>query len=450
MSLLRRAHFLGLLAVVGVLAVLSGCGGSASTPQTTPIVTQPGGYDQLQYSMAYSQAISGFLSASSQNKVQALMFPVLTPSNQNYTSFMTNILPNISGVSVSMQWSQIESTNGAGTGSGGYDFSAFDDSIAPYLAAKGAGGQPAQVNLIVWPATEGGSNAPGNGGSTPAYIFTSQWATNCCGTGPLDMAVCGSYTGDSSNPFYSQATSGSGGSWNINTSSDLSGLPVSYEAPFVVGFQNFIQAVIAHYNAPGAPKIGYIRFGFSQGGEDSPECNQYWPAPDGTPLSYTATEYLSYVQTMTNFVAAQNPSINILADLHAVGPPGSVDYSYADAEAADAVADGFGFGTNGLQKSDASASASQPCDSDWCNLFSMYKGTIENGKPITLSLQTLQWSDPTGVAQTGSLATINGGTEGLIPLAQADGANNLELYLADVALAYDFSNYCNYPHSQCN
>ena len=62
-------------------------------------------------------------------------------------------------------------------------------------------------------------------------------------------------------------------------------------------------------------------------------------------------------------------------------------------------------------------------------------------------MQTLQWSDPTDVLQTGSLATLNG-TEGLIPLAQAHGANNLELYLADVALAFS-SDYCNYPHAVC-
>jgi len=433
MSQFQRARILGLLAVVGGLAILTACGGtSTSSSKMAPVVTQPGGYDQLQYSMAYSQAIGGFLSASSQNKVQALMFPVLGPSNQNYTDFMTNILPNISGVSVSMQWNQIESTNAAGTGSGGYDFTAFDASIAPYLAATAAGGKPARVNLIVWAATEGGNNAPGSGGSTPAYVFTPQWATTCCGAAPLDMAVCSSYTGDSGNPFYSQATSGGGGgSWNVNTSSDLSGLPVSYEPPFMVAFQSFIAQVIAHYNMPGAPKIGYIRFGFSQGGEDSPECNQYWPG-------YSHDTYLSYVQTMTTFVRAQNPSTAILADLHAVGPPGSVDYSYADDEAADAVADNFGFGTNGLQQSDVTNfAANQPCDSDWCSLFDADHTLVP-----TLSLQTLQWSDPTGVAQTGSLAVI-------IPFAQAHFANNLELYLPDVALAYSFANYCNYPHAVC-
>ena len=90
-----------------------------------------------------------------------------------------------------------------------------------------------------------------------------------------------------------------------------------------------------------------------------------------------------------------------------------------------------------------------PCDSDWCALFQQYAGTKYGGIPITLSLQTLQWSDPTGAAQTGSLATA-GSSEGIIPLAKANGANNLELYLADVAIAFDASNYCQYPHSVCS
>jgi hypothetical protein len=82
-----------------------------------------------------------------------------------------------------------------------------------------------------------------------------------------------------------------------------------------------------------------------------------------------------------------------------------------------------------------------PCDSDWCNMFNTYPSL-----PLH-SLQTLQWSDPTGQMQTGSLATLNG-TQGLIPFAQQHGATNLELYLADVALAFS-PNYCNYPNAQC-
>ncbi|MGA8866881.1 MAG: hypothetical protein WB510_07920, partial [Candidatus Sulfotelmatobacter sp.] len=334
MSQFRRACILGLLAVVGCLLILTGCGASNGGQIRTRVPSGP--YDTPQNVAAYQQAIGGFLAASGQNKVQALMFHVLTSSSSNFNDFMSNILPNVSGVSIGMPWSQIETSQGV------YNFSGFDANLQPYLSAG------KQVNLVVWPATEGGNNDPNNGGSTPAYVFSQAWATTVGASAPQDMAVCESYTGDSGNPDYSSAIAGNGGSWNINTSSDLSGLPISYEAPFMVAYQNFIVQVIKHYNAPGAPNIGYIRFGFSQGGENSPECNQYW-------AGYSHDVYLNYIKTMTDFVRAQNPSMTILGDLHAVGPPGSVDYTYADTEAADAVSDGFGFGTNGLQQSDVTS-----------------------------------------------------------------------------------------------
>jgi hypothetical protein len=420
MSSLQRAHILSLIALAVFLVIPPGWGASSGGSETKTQTSAPG-YDQRRYIAAYQQAIGGFQAASNQNRVQALMFQVLTPSDANYTDFIDNILPHISGVSISMPWNHIETSQGQYDG-----FTSFDAKLQPYLRAG------KQVNLIVWPATEGGDNDPNDGGSTPAYVFSQAWATTVGAPKPQDMTVCKSYTGDAENPFHSAVTNGGGGAWNVNSNvsnaSDLSGLPVSYETPFMVAYQNFIAHVIAHYNAPGAPKIGYIRFGLSQGGENSPECNQYWP-------KYSKNTYLSYVQTMTNFVHAQNPSVTILEDLHTVGAPTSPDEAYAEAEAADAVPFGFGISTNGLQQSDiTNFAAGLPCDSDWCNLFSEYPGR-------TLSLQTLQWSDPTGVEQTGSLAVI-------VPFAQQHGANNLELYLADLALAFS-PNYCSYQHAVC-
>jgi hypothetical protein len=199
-------------------------------------------------------------------------------------------------------------------------------------------------------------------------------------------------------------------------------------------YQYFIQAVIEHYNAAG--NIGYIRFGFSQGGENSPECNQYWP-------NFSQTTYLGYVSAMTDFVKQQNPTMTILEDLHSLGnlsnESASVYIAYPDQEAVFATTNKFGFGTNGLQQSDITA-GTQPCDSDWCALFTPAGGFSYSP---TLSLQTLQWTDPTGQDSsnpTGSLTAIE-------PFAKANAANNLELYLADVALAFDSANYQSYPHA---
>jgi hypothetical protein len=412
----RLPRILGFAAVLLPL-VLAGCGSSSSS-NANNITTLP--------------------PPSGPRQVQALVTTALS-NNPAYGNFVSDVLPHITGVSLAVRWSDIESTNAAGTGSGGYDFTDFDSTyIQPYLSAG------ATVNLIVWPATEGGDNEPGPPGSTPAYVFTQAWANTAANTSnaPLqDMTVCPNYEGDSGSP-YGQPNFTNGGIWNSSNptyGSDLSGLPVSYEAPFMTAYQNFIKAVIANYNSGGpsiaAGKIGYIRFGFSQGGENSPECNQFWPNFTQT-NSQGQTTYLSYVQTMTDFVKSQNPTMTILEDLHSPVQNGDPGYTqYPDAEAGDAVADDFGFGTNGLQVNDTQGGQ---CDSDWCNLFAKYDSTEYNGTPIRLSLQTLQWTDPAGTDPTnptGSLTVLE-------PFAKANGANNLELYLADLALAYDPADYC--------
>jgi len=420
--------------------------GATSSSYTTPALTATTSYwVQVTDSNGNTGSNTAVVLIAGPRQVQALMYSTVSQGSISVKipgDFLNSVLPNISGVAVSLPWSAVESSNATGDGSGGYDFSAFDATLQQFYA-KGR-----TVNLIVWPATEGGNNDPNNGGSTPTYVFSAGYAASL-NSAPQDMVVCPSYTGDSSNPFYSQTQSGGGGGgiWNTTTSPDLSGLPVSYETPFMTAYQNFIVQVIKHYNGNTTTPIGYIRFGFSQGGENSPECNQYWPNfnqtdAQGQPL------YLGYVQTMTNFVKSQNPSMTILEDLHSLGTLNSVAAStyiiYPQAEAQDAMAEHFGFGTNGLQKADITNlenTPPQPCDSDWCNLFVPAGGF--GGYSPTLSLQTLQWTDPTDSDSsnpTGSLTDLE-------PFAKDNGANNLELYQADVGLAFDSANYASYPHA---
>lgn len=414
--------------------------GATSTSYTTPNLTATTSYwVQVSDSNGSSNSNTAVVLIAGPRQVQALLSGDFSGATY-FNSFVSNVLPNISGVSVALQWNQIETSQQV------YDFTSFDSSLQPFVQAGRA------VNLIVWPATEGGNNDPNSGGSTPAYVFTQAYATQVGALTPQDMTVCPSYTGDSSNPYYADTQSGSGGIWNVSANQDLSGLPVSYELPFMTAYKAFIQAVIVHYNQPGAiingvavPKIGYIRFGFSQGGENSPECNQFWPnSPTGQPFSQTA--YVTdYVSPMTQWVAQQSPKMTILEDMHALGnlsnESASIYIAYPDQEAQIAVANDLGIGTNGLQQSDiTNFQQNLPCDSDWCSMFATYDSKKYNGNPITLSLQTLQWTDPTGAAQTGSLTVLE-------PFAKANAANNLELYLADVALAFDSANYQSYPHA---
>ena len=124
-------------------------GGATSSSYKTPGLRVNTSYwVQVSNSVGSANSNTATLMVAGRRHAQALLFPVLTANDPNFTDFMTNILPNLSGVSVEMQWSEIETTQGV------YDFSAFDANLQPFIQAGKA------VNLIVWPATEGGNNAP--------------------------------------------------------------------------------------------------------------------------------------------------------------------------------------------------------------------------------------------------------------------------------------------------
>ena len=93
--------------------------GATSSSYTTPALTATTSYwVQVTDANGSSASNTAVVLIAGPRQVQALLFPVLTPSSSIFASFMANVLPNISGVSVSMQWNQIESSNASGTGSG--------------------------------------------------------------------------------------------------------------------------------------------------------------------------------------------------------------------------------------------------------------------------------------------------------------------------------------------
>ena len=326
-------------------------------------------------------------------------FPPVTSTQSNYNDFNKYVLtqPNVTGVSVLVTWNSIESN----TIPGSYNFSTWDANLLHFKTAGKI------VNLIVKPVDEGTTNH-----GTPTYVFGTNWATTVGAINPQNVAYCPYFPGSGvlTNTYA-----------NINNPNfDITGFPVSYELPFKAAYKNFIAAVIQHYSNPGpnVPKIGYIRFGMSAGGEAVPLCKTYWPG-------YSQTAYLNYIKEMMLFIASKNPSMKMLADLNVVNNT----TIYTDSEAVYAVKYGnMGFGTNGLQISDITNYPNST--SDWVNMFSLYKDQLINGDLITLSLQTFLTSDPTNVLQTGSLVD-------LLPFAKKYYTNNLEIYTCDLLLAYD-------------
>jgi hypothetical protein len=266
--------------------------------------------------------------------------------------------------------------------------------------------------------------------------------------------------------------------WHDNgtTIPNNQGLPVSYNRPFLTAYEDFAAAAYEHYSNqnPLQPlmnglKIGYIRFGMTQGGEASPLCNTSGSQSSGWPL-YSKYTYLAYISDMTIYFGDQGTTIvPQLADMHAVGNP--PDYDYPDQEALYAFDNSIGISTNGLDVNDVlnvtgDSGYTQLCSTtpkgctngDWYNNFKVvtvgtgsgYCGQkMSNGKYPICSLQTLTASTPTEntVGYTGSLS-VDGTFPGLIPTAQANGTTNLEIYPIDTLLAVS-PNYCSDTGASC-
>jgi len=370
--------------------------------------------------------------------VAVAQMPMTGSESSLYSMLMSNVLPssNIEAVAPLVNWSAIESNSTPGS----YAWSTVDSQLLA-LTATGK-----RLRLIVALASESGDTQVAGGGNhaTPTYVFGSSWATTVGAANPQDMSVCPNYEGDTGSP-YGQSGFTTGGIWNSSNAtygSDLSGLPVSYELPFKTAAKNFVTQLTQHFSnscsefssdcgnaARLAALIDYVRVGFSEGGEDSPLCNNFWPLPTG----YTTFQgaYLDgsnsggrigYVDEMTAALASDYASYQppwvFLFDTHDLPGDG---HTYADHEALKAARAGFGFGTNGLQASDLTNCPGTSCTSDWYSNFAAYP-------QVPHYLQTLEASCPDNSCSTGNLVS-------LINFARQNGVNALELYPCDLTLA---------------
>jgi hypothetical protein len=213
---------------------------------------------------------------------------------------------------------------------------------------------------------------------------------------------------------------------------------VPYETPYKTGWESFIAAAIAHFNAsPNLSQISYMRIGRSVGGEAYPYCTAKLddlPAPN----TYSKSGWLDYYEEIGDFIQSQNPKMIILDPLNEAGTP--QDPSYGTAEAAVAVAhhNASGqvnaFGSQGLCATDSTNYAQNPpayCASDWCGTFDTYYEMEPN-----LELQQRDLSDPVGATQS-----LTGDFRPLLPFAVQRHATIIELYSLDALLAFD-PNYC--------
>ena len=205
-------------------------------------------------------------------------------------------------------------------------------------------------------------------------------------------------------------------------------VPVWFAGSWKTFYKTFIAVLMARYGSD--PRVGYRRFGLSEGGETYPECVSGLMTTFGWTEDQLNSQWLAYIAEMTSYQASLPHTVQLTTALNQYGtnaqqnhyPLPAAQYAVCDAEAANAVALGMGFGTQGLQLSDVTSYPS-PCQSDWCAAFA-------NQTAVLRYLQTFGVSSPAGLPPAGSLTTT-------LPFAVSLGATMFEIFVQDWQVAYD-------------
>jgi hypothetical protein len=247
-------------------------------------------------------------------------------TNACIDNFVQYVLPNISGIGVTVPWGQIDvcgtpagstqctispddDTHCGATTFTSYDWCTLDALLSYYISNYGTSFAGKKIALIITAVEDTSPNNPTPATTvTPPYVFSTGYASGL-GANPQDIVVCSGWKGDisaTSCPAYQNTgsfTSSDYAIWNINgagpplgcfatnphlkcqtsacASPDYSGFPVVYEQPFMTAYQQFITALVHHYGPSSAsamgkvigPYIAYVRIGLAAGGENQPYCS---------------------------------------------------------------------------------------------------------------------------------------------------------------------------------
>jgi hypothetical protein len=275
-----------------------------------------------------------------------VLYPPTTPFQAYYADVQTYLQSNpiVTGAIFSLEWG---SADKGPTSNPQYDFSAFDATIAPWIAAG------KKVNIVIWAVSDAPTNT-----ATPTYVMSNLGASN--------ITTC---NGEQ--------------------------VPNYFQAVFQQPYQAFMAQVVQHYGNNGS--IGYLRFGLGRGGETYPGQNfsidlncfntfvNNW--------GWTDTNWINYLVGMMNYEATLNSPKQLGVGIDSVN-----SLLMPQTEAATAVSLGMTFGNEGLQLSDV---LTYPlCVADWCSLFDQYAGQAP------LELQTYLASNPLNLPPVGSLVTL--------------------------------------------
>jgi hypothetical protein len=318
--------------VAAVWASLAPCAcGGPSAGSTGGEVAKPG--DDASATRSATDAVSDSSAPDAGKDAQAASHPLImavdppfSASSPLYANWIAHEKPNVSGVTLTYPWNQIEMSMGA------YDFADLDSRIT----SASFSGLP--VAVVFEPQGFFANTA------TPEYVLSQVPSP--------DIVACTQLGQADSN------------------------LVPPWLTVYEMAWGNLIAAAVQHYNAAGSPKLAYARFGMFQGGQVSLSCVSELEALAG---SYTAltTEWHDAYASLVHAIAAASPTfpvqINNACGPTSTGNPDQDCADYSDWQASLNVSHDYGIGSVGFQNSDATCTA-LPCQStgDWVGHFSEY------------------------------------------------------------------------------
>jgi len=345
----------------------------------------------------------------------------------------------------------------------GFNFSFFDSQVTPWTNA----GKYVNIAGLEFVSFSSSSACQSLTGNSHNYAGNSSSAGNCGAPAKLWNLL-------SLGTSYTTCETGVGSGIFAYTPDWLNSTMYGY-------WQDSQNALVAHIAAVNGSKFsslaGYMRLPPGHGGETLPSntwstsdsganstCVSFWQSVLGSTNTSTQTtnwvnNYLSPLFTWENSMRAAVISQYSWAPYIEVGvtPMGSPNTQLPNSATPLLVAQGLGFGSQGLESSDIGNVSG--CTANWCDLFTTYRGQV-----TPLELQTIGQSCPT--EGTGVTCTGNQGSTGPLPplLAWAVsgfGGNTAvytEIYYQDWLLAFS-STYCStstggggagYTSAQCN
>jgi hypothetical protein len=260
--------------------------------------------------------------------------------------------PNICGVSLLVEWAEVEKTKGT------FTWSKVISEAMPYFNAG------LTVNLLFVDASETGTS----------NTATPSWVTDVNGDN-VGVVQC---SGQVPVPDFMDST---------------------YEADW----ESLISAAVTEFtvsgNSPINAQIGYMRFGIGAGTEAyaahmtgsssaAQACLALWqgtPADGGA--NWTYDNWVAHTRHIINYIGSLNTGgKQVMAAMNEIPDNPSTIYDYSNAEAEVAANNGIGFGTENLgigDIADVNGKVPQPCNPQiyngslyWCEAFVRHVGTV--------------------------------------------------------------------------